>query len=207
MIGAYLRNPWETAAFAALVAAGSRTPYAFAAAGILFCACEIVAGLRHETGPRWWPAAWPQPGATLTVLYDGTCGLCARSRAHLETWATAGAMRFFVLQSAEARALVPHLDEASYLGALHVVEEGRVWSAEEGWFRLMKLAPLWSSWLAWVTPRALAKPAYAGVARKRYRWFGRAECGEGGCALHLNASGDRPSSPPSGSPDPSSPAP
>lgn len=119
----------------------------------------------------------------LTVLYDGTCVLCGRSKAKLETWRRAGEFRFLALQSPEARALLPGMDEASYMGAMHVVEDGKVYSAHEGWFRIMRLAPLHLRFLAALTPRWFARPMYAWVARNRYKWFGKV-CEGGTCQVH-----------------------
>jgi predicted DCC family thiol-disulfide oxidoreductase YuxK len=179
-----LRNPGQAAAFAILAAAGVGTPWAWVAAAAFFCACEIEAGIRRREGPRWWPSAWPQDPGAIVILYDATCGLCARSKAHLETWPTARGMRFVPLQSQEARSLAPNLSESELLGAMHVVEEGRVYSAHEGWFRIMRRGPIWAAAFARLVPRGLARPAYAWVARHRYRWFGRA-CEAGACAVHL----------------------
>ena len=180
---AYLRNPWQTAAFAALAAAGAWSPVAFVAAAVVFCACEIEAGLRRREGPRWWPAAWPRGEGSLVILYDATCNLCTRSKAHLESWPTARVMRFVPIQSPEAKTLVPNLSEAELMGAMHVVEAGRVYSAEEGWFRIMRWGPLWTAALARLVPRWLARPVYARVARNRYRWFGRT-CEGATCTVH-----------------------
>lgn len=182
-MGAYLANPFQAAAFAALVAAGFIHSWALAVAALLFCVSEVAAGIRRSPGQRWLPAAWPREAAPLTILYDGTCRLCAGSKSRLERWKTAPAMRFVPLQSPEARTLVPGMREADYFGAMHVVGEGRVHSAHEAWFRIMRLAPLRTAWLAWITPRVVARPLYAWVARNRYRWFGRT-CEEGGCAVH-----------------------
>lgn len=186
MIRAWLRNPWETAAVAALAGAGLLSPYALAAAAVLFAALEIAAGLRKLDGPRWWPALWPRNPGALTVLYDGHCVLCTRSKAKLEKWRTAPSIRFLQLQSPEARALVPDMDEKRYLGAMHVVEDGRVHSAHDGWFRIMRLAPLPLALLAGLTPVFLARPLYAWVARNRYRWFGKI-CDGGTCQVHPKA--------------------
>lgn len=183
MIRAWLRNPWETAAVAALVAAGAWSPWALASAAVLFAALEIVAGFRKAEGPRWWPSLWPRAGGTLTILYDGTCVLCRGSKERLEKWRTAPSMRFLALQTDEARMLLPAMDPKTYLGAMHVVEEGKVFSAHEGWYRLMRLAPLPLALGAALTPRWLAKPLYAWVARNRYRWFGKV-CEEGSCQIH-----------------------
>jgi len=183
MIPAWLRNPWETALVAALAAAGLVSPYALAAAALLFAVLEVVAGLRGAEGPRWWPSYWPRREGTLTILYDATCVLCTRSKERLERWRTAGAFRFLPLQSPEARALVPGMDEKAYLGAMHAVEEGKVFSGHEGWFRIMRFAPLPGALAASLTPRRLAAPLYAWVARNRYRWFGRV-CEGGTCQVH-----------------------
>jgi predicted DCC family thiol-disulfide oxidoreductase YuxK len=119
----------------------------------------------------------------LTVLYDATCVLCCRSKARLESWRTAGSIRFLALQSPDARALVPDLDEKTYMGAMHVVENGRIYSAHEGWFRIMRLAPLPLALLAALTPTVLARPIYAWIGRNRYRWFGKV-CEGGTCQVH-----------------------
>jgi predicted DCC family thiol-disulfide oxidoreductase YuxK len=183
MIHAWLRNPWETALVAALAAAGVFSPYALAAAALLFAVLEIVAGLRGAEGPRWWPSFWPRREGTLTILYDQTCVLCTRSKERLERWRTAGAFRFLPLQSPDARALVPGMDEKAYLGAMHAVEDGKVFSGHEGWFRIMRFAPLPGALAAALMPGWLAAPLYAWVARNRYRWFGRV-CEGGTCQVH-----------------------
>lgn len=186
MIRAWLRNPWETLAVAALAVGGRWSPYALAAAGVLFAGLEIAAGIRKQEGPRWWPAWWPRVDAPLTILYDATCVLCTRSKASLERWATAPSMRFLALQTPEARAMLPGMDEKTYLGAMHVGEQGRVYSAHEGWFRIMRLAPLPLALAAALVPAALAKPVYGWVARNRYRWFGKV-CEGGTCQVHPRA--------------------
>lgn len=186
MIRAWLRNPWETAAVAALAAAGIWSPWPLAAAAVVFAALEIAAGFRKAQGPRWWPTLWPRTSSTLTILYDGTCVLCMRSKERLQTWRTAPSMRFLALQSEEARALLPGMDPQTYMGAMHVVEEGKVFSAHEGWFRIMRLAPLPLALGAAMTPRVLARPLYAWIARNRYRWFGRV-CEGGSCQIHPRA--------------------
>ena len=126
------------------------------------------------------------PERTLTILYDATCVLCTRSKERLQKWRRAGSMRFLALQSPEARALVPGMEEAAYLGAMHVVEDGKVYSAHEGWFRIMRLASLPLRCMAALTPRWIAKPFYAWVARHRYRWFGKV-CEGGTCQVHPKA--------------------
>jgi predicted DCC family thiol-disulfide oxidoreductase YuxK len=126
------------------------------------------------------------PERTLTILYDATCVLCTRSKERLEKWRTAGSMNFLALQSPVARALMPAMDEKSYMGAMHVVEEGKIYSAHEGWFRIMRLAPLPMRCMAALTPAWIARPFYAWVAKNRYRWFGKV-CEGGTCQVHPKA--------------------
>jgi predicted DCC family thiol-disulfide oxidoreductase YuxK len=123
------------------------------------------------------------PDGRLTVLYDGECRLCASSKARLERWKSADRLRFVPIQSPEARLLAPDVPEAELRGAMHVLEDGRVWSGADGWFRLMRLAPLRLRWIGWVTPRWIARPVYRWVARNRYQWFGKVGCAEGACAV------------------------
>ncbi len=197
-----LRNPLETLAVAVLLALGPAHP-AFAASGaLLFALAEIAAGLRGRAGPRWCPSAWPVGGEALTVVYDGHCRLCVGSVDRLRRWRTADRLRFVPLQDSAARVLLPGKSDAELQGQMHVVDAGRVYAGAEGWFRLMRLAPLWTAWIAWVTPRFAARQVYARIARNRYRWFGRT-CEEGTCALHATASGGKRSSTPNGNRDPS----
>ena len=172
MIRAWLRTPWETMAVTA-----------FAAAAVLFAGFEIAAGLRKLEGPRWWPSLWPRAGAPMTILYDATCVLCSKSKGRLEQWRTSASMRFLALQTDEARALLPGMDPKIYMGAMHVVEDGKVYSAHEGWFRIMRLAPLPLALVAALIPAWLAGPVYAWIARNRYHWFGRV-CDGGSCQVH-----------------------
>ena len=183
MIRPYLLNPWLAAALVALLVTGRWAPWAFAAAALFFAACEIEAGIRGREGPRWLPSEWPAAGGSLTILYDATCVLCVGSKKKLESWATAGSMRFVAIQSPDAKALVPGVSEEQLYGAMHVVEEGRVTGGADGWFRIMRLAPLTMAWVAWFTPLVVARPVYRWIARNRYRWFGRV-CEGGTCSLH-----------------------
>ena len=120
----------------------------------------------------------------LVILYDSTCVLCARSKARLDSWPTANQMRLVAIQSPEAKEYVPDVPPESLMGQMHVIEEGRVYGGADGWYRIMKVGPLGLAWLAWVTPKWMARPVYGVIARNRYRWFGKIECEEGTCAIH-----------------------
>jgi predicted DCC family thiol-disulfide oxidoreductase YuxK len=47
----------------------------------------------------------------------------------------------------------------------------------------MRFAPWYQRWLAWVTPRFLARPLYRWVAKNRYHWFGKVDCADGACQI------------------------
>lgn len=140
----------------------------------------------------------------IAVVYDGHCRLCVGSVERMRRWPKAGELAFVPLQSPEAKALVPGKTEQQLAGEMHVVEDGRVTAGADGWFRLMRFAPLRLRWIAWILPRALARPLYAWVARNRYRWFG-STCAEGTCAVHPREKSQAPNPdsqqgpPPSGS--------
>ena len=175
-----LRNPAEAALVAALLALGAVRPGFAAAGAVLFAVLEIAAGLRRREGPRWLPSVWPVGGAPLTVVYDATCRLCVGSKKRLERWKAP--MTFVAVQAPESKALLPGKTDEELLGQMHVLEEGQVYGGADGWFRIMRRAPLWSAWIAWVTPKVIARPVYRWIARNRYRWFGRS-CEET-CAVH-----------------------
>lgn len=180
-----LRNPVETAAVGALalLAAVLRRPEPALAAAAVLCVAEIVAGLRGRRGPRWVPSRWTVGGPALTILYDAHCRLCAASRARLERWATADRIRFVPIQDPEAQALAPGKTAADLQGEMHVVEDGRVYGGADGWFRILRLAPMELAWLR-AAPRFLATAVYRVIARNRYRWFGRIDCEDGSCEVH-----------------------
>jgi predicted DCC family thiol-disulfide oxidoreductase YuxK len=178
-----LRNPAEGLLVAALLALGAARPGFAAGGALLFAVLEIAAGLRRREGPRWLPSIWPVDVPPMTVVYDGTCRLCAASKKRLERWKAP--MTFVALQTPEAKTLLPGKSDEELLGQMHVLEEGKVYGGAEGWFRIMRRAPLWSAWIAWITPLFIARPVYGWVARNRYKWFGRTCEGEGGaCAVH-----------------------
>lgn len=133
----------------------------------------------------------------MTIVYDGGCRLCVASKARLERWKRP--FTFVDLRSPEARALLPGMPEDALSGQMHVIEDGAVYSGAAGWKRILRRGPWWIAWLGRAAPLFLMKPVYAWIARHRYRWFGRV-CDD---ACALSASGDKPSSPRSGSPGPS----
>lgn len=122
------------------------------------------------------------------LLYDGHCRLCIAGARRLSDWARPGAIELANFQDRGVLARFPELTHGQCMQAMHLVEpDGRVFRAAEAvvavlltrgrafaWARLYYLPGL----------RWLIERAYEWVARNRYRLVGRAECADGGCALH-----------------------
>jgi predicted DCC family thiol-disulfide oxidoreductase YuxK len=109
------------------------------------------------------------------LYYDGGCNLCHGSKTRAEAWAErAGqALEAVPLQSPEAL-------EKGYAGAEMVLEAERTYFAADAWLALLRIAPWYLRWVAWlgVVPgfRQLLQVGYRIVARYRHRWFGRRAC-------------------------------
>ncbi len=116
------------------------------------------------------------PGETI-VLFDGVCNLCRGAVRFLLRHDRRRRLRFAALQSAAGRAL---LDRHGLAGetaeSIVVVEAGRAWVRSAAALHLARRLPWpWPLLGAFaVLPRPLRDALYAFVARRRYRWFGRA---------------------------------
>lgn len=124
------------------------------------------------------------------LLYDGDCGLCARSVQFVLERSAGGALRFAPLQGRTAAALAPRLPALA-----RMVNAGRLDSmvlvrdpggAREAAF-LRSAAAVRVAWsvggrwraaaaLLWLVPRPLRDLAYRLVAATRLRWGAPATC-------------------------------
>jgi len=85
----------------------------------------------------------------LTVLYDGSCGMCTGVQGWLEGQALLVACDLVPAGSPEARRRFPHLDHAATLEEVTVVADtGEVWTGDAAW-----VVCLWAT----VDHRALAQ--------------------------------------------------
>lgn len=128
------------------------------------------------------------------VLFDGVCNLCNGSVQWIIRRDRRGRFRFAALQSEAGRSLLRRAAEAAAGGdgpegralrlaaapepeTIVLIADGRVMThsgAVLGIARRMGLP--WSLCAAGlVIPRPLRDAIYRGVARRRYRWFGRTE--------------------------------
>jgi predicted DCC family thiol-disulfide oxidoreductase YuxK len=122
------------------------------------------------------------PAASPVILYDGVCGLCNRLNVFVLKRDPHNRFRFASLQSAAAHSVLRrHSKDPSDLNTLYLVLDYN----EPGEYLLEKssaviailteLGGFWKS-LAWfmkLVPRPLRDLVYGGIARTRYRIFGR----------------------------------
>lgn len=126
--------------------------------------------------------------AELTVLYDGSCGLCRASVARVRPFDRRGRVEFLDLQDLSTEKRFPQIDREIAMRWMQAVDaHGRVWSGTDAWAHIGQLLPGWNL-LAWIllVPgiRWIAAKIYMWIARNRYRW-NRDLCADGTCSLHL----------------------
>lgn len=126
---------------------------------------------------RTGEAAEP-PVEAPVILFDGVCHLCAASVRFVVARDPGGVFRFAPLQSETGRRLLrAHGLAEDAMDSFVLVQGGRAWRESDAALRVCAgLRAPWR-WLRFlrVLPRAVRDPVYRFVARRRYRWFGKAE--------------------------------
>ena len=112
------------------------------------------------------------------ILFDGVCNLCNGFVQFVIERDLDSRFQFGALQSAAARRVLDQHHASSPLpDSVVLVEEGRVFTGSTAALRIVRRLrfpwPLAASLL--LIPRPLRDWIYAGVARRRYRWFGKRE--------------------------------
>lgn len=119
---------------------------------------------------------------TRTLLYDGTCGLCAKSvQFILQRERNDFSLRFAPLQGPTAEAVRQAHPEVSNVDSVILVEDRQdgtqqVWIHSDAALHLLRyLGGVWKvlANVASIVPRFLRDATYKLVARTRYRVFGR----------------------------------
>lgn len=108
-----------------------------------------------------------------TVIYDGTCGVCARSMELLRQWDRGELLEIRPSQDPEVRERFPDIPEAAYEASWQVVgPDGERWQGAAALEELLGALPRgrWFSWLFRIPlVRPLAERAYRAFARNRHR--------------------------------------
>lgn len=112
------------------------------------------------------------------LVFDGVCVLCSRWVHFILRRDRQARFRFAAMQTTAGRALLDAhgLDPDDPLSLL-LVEDGHGTTDSEAILRVLAhFGGLWrmTALLRWI-PRRWRDTAYRGLARRRYRWFGRRE--------------------------------
>jgi predicted DCC family thiol-disulfide oxidoreductase YuxK len=117
------------------------------------------------------------------ILYDADCGFCRWSLDKLLAWDRDERLRPVALQSDEADALLPEMDDGTKMASWHLVApDGRAWSAGAAAAPIARLLPRGA-------PVAFLAETFPGITSRIYRWvadnrdrLGR-RLGEKACAV------------------------
>jgi predicted DCC family thiol-disulfide oxidoreductase YuxK len=112
------------------------------------------------------------------ILFDGVCNLCNGFVQFVIERDPDDRFQFGSLQSAAARRVLDqHHASSTLLDSVVLVEEGRLFTGSTAALRIVRrLRFPWSLAASMlVIPRPLRDWLYTGVARRRYRWFGKRE--------------------------------
>ena len=112
-----------------------------------------------------------------TVLYDGVCVLCSAWFRFVTARDRDARFRFTAIQSRRGRALAVRLGiDPDNPRTNAVILGGRAHVRSDAAIQVLRMLPGWSwAGLLRVAPRSLRDWIYDGVARNRYRLFGRTE--------------------------------
>ncbi len=112
------------------------------------------------------------------MLFDGVCNLCNGAVRAVMAIDRDGAIRFTPLQTPYGRKLATlHGVDPASPESLVLLDQGRALTKTAAFAAILRRTPAPWRWLAIVDrlPRALTDRVYDGIARNRYRLFGRRE--------------------------------
>lgn len=111
------------------------------------------------------------------MLFDGQCGLCSGAVRSIWRRDRRGYFRFAALQSEAGAKLLARYGVARDLDTVVLIENGRAFTRSTAALRIARrLGWPWRLLAGFfVVPRLLRDAAYAAIARRRHRWFGRRE--------------------------------
>ena len=142
---------------------------------------ELKSALRSERAPysyRGDPRMPKFPDEHPIVIFDGICVLCSGSAKFILRHDKLQRLRLLTAQSALGHALYVHygLDPQDY-ETMILIADGVAYFKSEAGIRIAECLGLpWSLAAAFrILPRGLRNRLYDGIARNRYRLFGRRE--------------------------------
>jgi predicted DCC family thiol-disulfide oxidoreductase YuxK len=115
----------------------------------------------------------------ITVIYDGTCGVCTRMAKMLESWDRNHELEIIPSQAPGVRERFPWIAGDAYAESMQVVRasDGKTWQAAAALEELLKVLPK-GRVVSWLFSVPFARP----VADRFYGWFAhnryRMGCGE-----------------------------
>jgi predicted DCC family thiol-disulfide oxidoreductase YuxK len=120
-------------------------------------------------------------GRSYTVIYDGTCGVCARTVRVLENWDRNHVLAIIPSQAPGVRDRFPWIPASAYADSIQVIRsgDGRTWQGAAALEELLKVLPR-GGVISWLFNIPFARPLgdrfYAWFARNRYRMSCREHC-------------------------------
>jgi predicted DCC family thiol-disulfide oxidoreductase YuxK len=111
-------------------------------------------------------------------LFDGVCNLCNRSVQFILKRDRRGIFRFASLQSPLGQSLLKRSGlPADQLDSFVLVENNKAYTRSSGALRVLRqLGGAWSLLSVFrIVPRQWRDAVYNWIARRRYRWFGKAD--------------------------------
>ncbi len=110
------------------------------------------------------------------ILFDGVCVLCESSVRFIIKRDKAGLFKFAQAQSGAGRQLQSDLGlDAMASETMILIKDGKTYSRSDAALEIARsLSGPWKFLALFkMIPRWLRDPVYNGIAKRRYRWFGR----------------------------------
>lgn len=112
------------------------------------------------------------------ILFDGVCNLCNGFVQFVIKHDRQGYFKFTALQSAAGQEILRQTDLANNpLGTVVLVENEKIYVRSTAALKILaRLDGFWSiTYIGIILPAFLRDLIYVGIARNRYRWFGKQE--------------------------------
>ncbi len=112
------------------------------------------------------------------ILFDGVCNLCNGFVQFVIRHDQKSYFKFAALQSEAGHAVLQQVQFTNYaFDTVVLVENGKYYTRSTAALRILRhLSGGWSlAYVAIILPAFLRDLIYAGLARNRYRWFGKQE--------------------------------